>query len=177
MIETVEKFWTTFGNTLRRDVKNHTDIKSISNFKSHSDLKINSAEDFNEIFEKGNWNNSKIVIFIDEFDKMHEANEIVRSSCLESFRGIKNAKDNYAIWSIVATFSILHLRSNKKSTSPFNVNEPFQNPNFTFDQVEFLYKEFEKDFDITLDPEIIKDIYERTNGYVKLIEESCKIKI
>ncbi|RIA80060.1 hypothetical protein C1645_839371 [Glomus cerebriforme] len=169
-IETEEVFWVTLGSSIRRDAKNNINIESTSNFKSSSDLKINSANDFNEIFEKSNWK-SNIIILIDEFDKLYEADENVRSSCLETFRGIKNSKNNYAIWSIVTigTFSILHIKSGKTSTSPFNVNEPFQNPNFTFNQVQFLYKEFEDDFEFTIDLEIIKDIYKWTSGHAGLV--------
>lgn len=141
-------------------------------FRSINDLKINSANDFNEVFKKRYWNSS-FVLFIDEFNKMYEANEDVRSSCLETFRAMKNSKYNHAIsavpcvmlmdlaysldkyldkgkqhnntlqiitfdgeeafkcwsstWSIVTvgTFNILHLKSEKTSTSPFNVFEPF----------------------------------------------------
>ncbi|CAG8496711.1 10657_t:CDS:2 [Gigaspora margarita] len=61
-------------------------------------------------------------------------------------------KDCYAIKSVFAIgpFSILHLNSNKLTTSPFNVNEPFQNPNFTLEQV-------------------IEDIYTQTNGHAGLV--------
>jgi hypothetical protein len=58
--------------------------------------------------------------------------------------------------------------------SPIN---PFRNPNFTLEQVQNIYKEFEDDFKLTIDPEIIEDIYNQTNGYVKLVGELHKIKI
>ena len=86
---------------------------------------------------------------------------------------------NYALMPsiVIGPFSILHLNSSKIITSPFNVKNPFTNPNFTLEQVQTIYKEFENDFKLTIDPMIIKHIHIRTNGYVKLIEELCKIKI
>ncbi|UZO08238.1 uncharacterized protein OCT59_028496 [Rhizophagus irregularis] len=57
----------------------------------------------------------------------------------------------------------------KMTTSPFNVNEPYRNPNFTLDQVQFLYNEFANDFNFIIDPEIIEDIYRRTSGHAGLV--------
>ncbi|CAG8459020.1 4837_t:CDS:2 [Cetraspora pellucida] len=131
---------------------------------------INSANDFSLTFQKSKWEN-QVVLFIDEFDMLYSATDDVRSSCLNTFRGIKTKKDNYAIKSIFAIgpFSILHLNSNNFTASPFNVNEPFQNPNFTKDQVKFLYKEFADEHNLTIDQEVIEDIYTQTNGHAGLV--------
>ena len=128
-------------------------------------------------FRKDIWKNP--VVIFDECDVLYKANDDVRSSFLGMMRGIKNAKEYYAILSCVfiGPFSILHLNSDKITVSPFNVKDPFSNPNFTLEQVQTLYKEFEDNFKLTIDPEIIKDIYNRTNGYVKLIGELCVFKI
>ena len=117
------------------------------------------------MFQKSKWEN-RVVIFIDEFDMLYNATEDVLSSCLNTIRGIKGTKKNYAIWSVVAIgpFSILYLNSNNLTTSPFNVNEPFQNQNFTLEQVQFLYKQFADEFKLTIDHEVIDDIYMQTNG-------------
>ncbi|PKK55553.1 hypothetical protein RhiirC2_832089, partial [Rhizophagus irregularis] len=61
------------------------------------------------------------------------------------------------------------LKSDKINVSPFNVKEPFRNPNFTLAQVELLYKAYGKDAKLTIAPEVIKDIYERTNGHAGLV--------
>jgi hypothetical protein len=47
-----------------------------------------------------------------------------------TFDGEEAFKYWSSTWSIVTigTFNILHLKSEKTSTSPFNVFEPFQNP-------------------------------------------------
>jgi hypothetical protein len=97
---------------------------------------------------------------------MYTANDETMSSFLKIVRGIKAKKEEYAIWSIntIGPFSILHLISKEVTTSPFNVKEPFQNPNFTQEQVQFLFKENEEQ--IIINQEVIKDIYLRTNGYI-----------
>ncbi|CAG8761697.1 8437_t:CDS:2, partial [Racocetra fulgida] len=93
------------------------------------------------------------------FDMLYSATDDVRSSCLSTLRGIKTTKDYYAIKSVFAIgpFSILHLNSNKLTTSLFNVNEPFQNPNFTWKQVQFLYKEFADEYKLTIDQELLSE--------------------
>ena len=99
---------------------------------------------------------------------MYTADDETLSSFLKVVRGIKATKEEYAICSInvVGTFSILHLRSKDVTVSPFNVKEPFQNPNFTQEQVQSLFDEYANDERIIIDKEVIKDIYMRTNGYV-----------
>ncbi|CAG8667086.1 10277_t:CDS:2, partial [Dentiscutata heterogama] len=122
-------------------------IKSVDNFwhtlGSHLYLdvskyirldSINSSNNFDLVFQKSKWKN--------------------------------RTKENYAIWFVVAIgpFSILYLNLNNFTTSLFNVNEPFKNPNFTLEQVQFLYKEFEDEYNLTIDQEVIEDIYTQTNG-------------
>ncbi|RHZ83804.1 hypothetical protein Glove_87g232 [Diversispora epigaea] len=158
-IESVEKFWSTFGDHLYLEASEYNELSNIS-----------SANDFAKAFQKSKWKN-RVVLIIDEFDKLYRANEDVRSSCLETFRGFKASISNYSIWSIVAVgpFSILHLRSNNLTTSPYNVNNPIRNPNFTFEQVHFLYKQFADEYKLTIDQEVIEDIYIQTNGHAGLV--------
>jgi len=126
---------------------------------------INSEQDFIRAFRKDKWE-YPVVLFIDEFDMLYSAKDAVRTSCLSIIRGIKHQRDKYAIRSIFAIgpFSILHLNSNDFNRSAFNVYKPFQNPNFTREHVKFLYKEFADEFKLTIDNEIIEDIYTQTNG-------------
>ncbi|CAG8754991.1 5806_t:CDS:2, partial [Dentiscutata heterogama] len=64
---------------------------------------------------------------------------------------------------------ILRISTKKLTTSPFNVQEPFRNPNFTMKQVQFLYKQFSDEFKLTIDQEVIDDIYMQTNGHAGLV--------
>ncbi|RGB38482.1 hypothetical protein C1646_665357 [Rhizophagus diaphanus] len=102
---------------------------------------VKSADDFKLKFRKELWNDKHVVLFIDEYDKLFGANDDVKSSFLGTIRGIKNAKRSYALW----------------------------NPNFTLAQVESLYKAYGNDAKLTIAPEVIKDIYERTNGHAGLV--------
>ncbi|CAG8831202.1 16349_t:CDS:2, partial [Cetraspora pellucida] len=154
----VDVFWKTLGMALQRDAREF--------FGPLKNLSIKSATDFLNTFHRDQWKFSDTVILLDEFDMLYSAMEDVRTSCLTTFRSIKPSKQNYAIRSIIAIgiFSILHLNSNNLTTSPLNVNEPFRNPNFTLEQVQLLYKEFTDEYELTIDQEVIEDIYIQTNG-------------
>ncbi|RIA91896.1 hypothetical protein C1645_875149 [Glomus cerebriforme] len=157
-IESKESFWSSFGKCLVRTAPHH--------IKKH----IKFGGDFADLFSTSGWK-KKVVLFIDEFDILYEANDDIKSSFLKVVRGIKTRKEEFAIWSInaVGPFSILHLSSKKVTSSPFNIKEPFQNPNFTLEQVQILFKEFADEERIIIDQEIVKDIYIRTNGHAGLV--------
>lgn len=178
-IETEESFWMTLGSCIEQYACTHIDFKSASVFESVDDMKIISSDYFHLVFMKRNWN-SNVVIIIDDFDKMCEANDDVKISCLANFRCIRNSRYNYAIGSIIAigtSSRILDLNPITMVTSPFSFSETFQNPNFTFNQVQDLYRKFATDYDFTIDPEVIKDIYKQTSGYVLMSHVKSKSHI
>ncbi|POG82312.1 hypothetical protein GLOIN_2v1497389 [Rhizophagus irregularis DAOM 181602=DAOM 197198] len=146
-MDTKDIFWSSIGTKLA--------INAPKYFKLNE---VKSADDFMLKFRKNDWK-SDVVLFIDECDTLFEANDGIRSSFLGAIRNIKNSKRNYAIWSSVAIgpLSILFLRSDKINVSPFNVNEPFRNPNFTLAQVESLYKDYEDDDKLTIVPEVPRE--------------------
>ncbi|CAI2183140.1 1517_t:CDS:2, partial [Funneliformis geosporum] len=141
-MESVGEFWQTFGAQLYLDVPEY----ELDN--------INSASDFGIAFQKIKWN-YQIVFLIDEFDRMYRANDDVKFSCLKTLHDIKKTREKYAIWSVVATgpFSILLLNSNDLTMSPFDIDDFFQNPNFTLEQVQSLYKQFADEYKLIIDQE------------------------
>lgn len=168
----IDKFWRSFGNTLRRD--NLT-----------IDLpRLHSADDFAELFglkDSLQTFSKPVVLFIDEFDLLYYAPTEVIESVLNVLRGIKHTREAYSlhvcsffshcntnfIKSVVAigTFAILELTS--FSASPFNVREAVQVPYFTLDEVKDLFRQFEERRGISLDDRIVEDIFTRTSGYVR----------
>src|SRR6266498_259874 len=146
-MESVDKFWQTFGTHLYLGAPEYNELNN-----------INSASDFGISFEKNKWN-CRVVLLVDEFDRLYRTNEDVKSSCLETLRGIKAKKGNYAIWSIVVIgpFSILHLEPNNLTTPPFDIIDPFHGPDFTLGQVQSLYQQFANEYKLTIDQEVIND--------------------
>ncbi|GBC02456.1 hypothetical protein RclHR1_04630012 [Rhizophagus clarus] len=161
-VDSKELFWISFGNSIIRNghhlIKNRT---------------IKTDSDFHDMFSINKWEAKKtnVVIFVDEYDKLERANDDIKASFLETVRAIKTTKEDYVIWSInaIGPFSILHLNSKKVTTSPFNVRDPYHNPNFTREQVQDLYEKFQKHERINIDQEIINDIHMRTNGHAGLV--------
>ncbi|PKC67996.1 hypothetical protein RhiirA1_508240 [Rhizophagus irregularis] len=134
-LETIETdgkilFWTIFSDYLVRTAPEY--------IKDQIKLVMISLICFQEGGEK------QVILFIDEYDIMYRANDETISSFLRIVRNVKARKEEYAIWSIniVGPFSILHLSSKEVTTSPFNVYRSFQTPNFTQEQVQFLFKEY-----------------------------------
>lgn len=83
---------------------------------------------------------------------------------------------------IIGTFSILHLDSGTSSSrpnlvSPFNVNDPVQNPNFSLKEVQTLFGEFENENKMKIEDEVITNIYTQTNGYVKVARLKYKFSL
>ncbi|RHZ47929.1 hypothetical protein Glove_564g63 [Diversispora epigaea] len=159
--EDKNKFWMTLGTALFRNAREN----------EISILEINSAEDFLKAFQRDQWEKRNIVLLFDKFDELYSATDAVLSSCLKTLRGIKGDKGAFAIHSVVAIgpFSILYLNPSELNTSPFNVKEPLQTPNFTLEQTQALYKAFMEEERITIDPEVIDDIYMQTNGHAGLV--------
>ncbi|CAG8540961.1 9183_t:CDS:2 [Funneliformis mosseae] len=159
-VTTTNTFWSAVGTELC--------IKAPQHFKLND---VKSADDFKLKLQKEYWNGKHVVLFIDEYDVLLEANDDIKFSFFGVIHNIKNSKRNYAIWSSVAIgpLSILFLRSDKINVSPFNIKESFRNLNFTLTQVESLYKDYENDDKLIIVPEVIKDIYEWTNRHAGIV--------
>jgi hypothetical protein len=161
-MDNIDRFWLSLGAALHINAPKYF---------GKDDVKSNL--DFLLKFHKEQW---RVVSFIDEYDTLRKAHDNIRSSFFGTMCTIKSSRENFVLLSSVAigSFSILHLYSSRIKP-PFI--DSFRNPNFTLEQVQAIYNDFEDDFKMSIDPEIIKDIYNRTNEYVKLIGESRKIKI
>ncbi|CAG8788989.1 24608_t:CDS:2 [Gigaspora margarita] len=162
-INNVDLFWQTLGMILQRNAPEL--------FGPLKNLQIKFANDFLNTFHKTQWKSLDAVILFDEFDMLYNAMDDVLASCLTTLRGIKASKQDYTIRSIIVIgpFSIMHLNSNNLTTLLYNINEPFQNLNFTLEQVQFIYKEFANEYELTIDQEVIKDIYIQTNRHAGLV--------
>lgn len=111
---------------------------------------------------------ARVVLAIDEFDKMYEAKQSVIDNFLGCLRSLRQS--NNRLWSLIAIgpFSILSLAS--ISCSPFNISDALESPSFTKEQVTNLFHQFTQDRLLPdLDQRIITDIYERTSGHAGLV--------
>ncbi|CAG8624979.1 5094_t:CDS:2, partial [Paraglomus occultum] len=128
---------------------------------------IDSSDSFREAFDPRyeRWNRP-VVIFLDEFDKLHDDDAAdACSSVLSTIRGIRNDRKT-VIHSIntIGTFAILELDQTRPSLSPFNATENFDGVSLAKEQVYDLYNDYSKEHKITIEPAVIEDIYDLTSG-------------
>ncbi|CAB4480064.1 unnamed protein product [Rhizophagus irregularis] len=120
--------------------------------------------------EAGNKGDERIILFFfDEFERLFEMNEDIRSNFLCILRATRNSIENFVIQTIVVigTYSILYTNSQK--TSPFNIKVLVRNPNFTLGQVRALFKDFGEDNKMDFEQQIIEDIFIQTNGHAAFV--------
>ncbi|RIA93569.1 hypothetical protein C1645_843109 [Glomus cerebriforme] len=153
-------FWKNLDRSLRRSINKH--------FKDRKF--IESSNDFLDVFAENEWK-KKVIIFIDDFEQLYNVSNEIRDDCLNTFQCIKSSIHDFAICSIVAigTFNIQYLKTTNKRISPFSIRESFNNPNFSKQQIQALFNDFTQEKAITMDKEIIDDIYLQTNGHPGLV--------
>lgn len=147
-------FWASLGNLLRANKPEIRCIETKSQFLSAFTR---------EAWEEG----ERIVILIDEFDLLYEADFSVREDCLKTFRGIHQS-DEYVINSIIVcgTFSLWGLTTKGPHVSPFNISTRIENPYFTLEDTKSLFEAYADDEQITIDDTIVRDVFFKSNGYV-----------
>eukprot|EP01133_Synstelium_polycarpum_P006596 gene6596-7660_t len=108
------------------------------------------------------------VLFMDEFDLVHNAETDVLHAIIGDMRGIRESKAKSSLYSFVGVgpfgiLTLLHLRE-----SPFNSNSSIQPPTFSRDQTLQLFTEYALDrptIDTNAITEVATDIYQKTNGH------------
>jgi hypothetical protein len=129
---------------------------------------IHNSSDFLTAFACNTWAERKVVLILDEFTLLFTAKDSLRDRVLGQLRTLRSHRDTYAIQSIVTcgTFSLLHLSPTRLYMSPFNVGEHIQNPYFSKEDVYQLFSEFAQDNNITIDENVIEDVWSKSNGCV-----------
>ena len=126
---------------------------------------ISSHSDFLDAFHVNKWS-QKLVLLLDELSVLYSASDHVRNQCLGALRELKNNYEEYAVRSVLAagTFSVVHLNPTDNSLSPFNVATHVPNPNFTLDETRSVFRQFTEQTCITVEDEVIKDVWTRSGG-------------
>ena len=116
---------------------------------------------------------TKVVLLIDEFDGIPKT---VISNFLYSLRQIYLSEEMQCPYSvgIVGVRSIAQLDYDQ-SVSPFNVQDEFKLPNFTFGQVDELFQQHTNETGQAFAPEIIASIHKQTAGQPFLVNRFGQI--
>ena len=116
----------------------------------------------------------KVVLIIDEFDAIPR--DAVRGF-LHSLRYIylerSTARCPYSV-GIVGVKNITQLNYDR-SISPFNIQDEFHLPNFTFAQVQELLQQYTQEVGQTFDTEVIAAIHKQTAGQPFLVNRCAQI--
>jgi hypothetical protein len=135
---------------------------------------IANSSDFHAAFALNTWSKPEMaVLILDEFTLLLGAQDSLRDRVLGQLRTFRNLKKAYAIQSVVicGTFSLAHLTATQKYTSPFNVGDHFQNPFFSKEDVQQLFSEFANENMITIDKDVVEDVWLKSNGYVTRLDQ------
>jgi hypothetical protein len=161
-----EDFWRSFGKvivTAAAECGRELPIELTTPISSRIDLK--------SYFCKASWDRD-VVLLLDEFSYLYQANDNVRDDCLLAFRGLKQNCQSHAVKCLIAagTFSIVYLNPSTSGVSPFNVADIVQCPSFTIDETRKLFLEFAKDLGYSIDDAIVEDVWAKSNGLVAQLD-------
>ena len=115
----------------------------------------------------------RVVLIIDEFDGIPPATV---SDFLHSLRRIYLSPHNRCIHSvgIVGVKSIAQLNYDR-SVSPFNVQDEFHLPNFTFKQVQELLAQYTEEAGQAFTPDVVENLHRQTDGQPVLVNRLAQI--
>ena len=115
----------------------------------------------------------RVVLLIDEFDGIPQS---VISDFLYALRQIYLSDELHCPHSIgiVGVKSIAQLDYDR-SVSPFNVQDEFRLPNFTFEQVQELLGQYTDEVGQAFAPEVVESIHKQTAGQPVLVNRFAQI--
>ncbi len=149
----------------------------LSSFLEHAKITNHiSMIDFFEQFSsalQSQYTDQKVVVIIDEFDGIPQA---VLRDFLHSLRDIYLSDETRCPHSvgIVGVKSITQLNYDR-SVSPFNIQDEFNLPNFTQQQVKELLGQYTDDTGQPFSPEVIEALHKQTAGQPFLVNRSAQI--
>jgi len=149
-------------------------IREINSLVNINILPIDNLEGFKEIFTEKYFKKPVILIF-DEFDALYDN---VISAVVSKFRDIflKRKDDSnpynkkqYLLHglALIGVRSVLGIENAKGS--PFNVQRSLHVPNLTFEEVQEMYRWYEKESGQPVEQEVIDKIYYETAGHPGLV--------
>ena len=131
---------------------------------------MSSQSDFISYFYNDSWD-GKVVLLLDEFCSLYQAQDDVRDDCLHAFRELKQHHEGHTVQCIIAagTFGIISLNTSTRGI-PFNVADFVQCPYFTIDETRKLFREFAQDVSFSIDDAIVEDVWAKSGGLVAQLD-------
>jgi hypothetical protein len=131
---------------------------------------IKNKKQFQEIFEKGA-QEKPLILILDEFDAIAEKGidavvSTFRNIYIQRLDEIDKSKEEktYLLHGValIGVRSVLGIE--KQKGSPFNVPRSLHVPNLTYDEVEGMFKWYEKESGQKVEETVVRALYEETHG-------------
>ncbi len=141
-----------------------TELKTnYSNFNTWEDLKIIFTKQY---FEK------PLILIIDEFDALPEhiittLVNIFREIYLDRNKGNEERLYNLQGLALIGVRSVLGIGD--KKGSPFNIQKSIHIPNLTWEEVKFMFDDYQREWQQPIDPEVVEQLFYETNGQPGLV--------
>ncbi len=107
-----------------------------------------------------------LILFIDEFDSL--PSEII-DHLVTLFRDMYLKRDTYRVHglALIGVRAVLGVESDRGS--PFNIQRSLQVSNFTGEEVEDLYQQYQEESGQSVEPEVVRSVFEATRGQPGLV--------
>ncbi len=149
---------------------NHELHRGLPKKEIPSELTIHNSISLSHFFENAHNLSKPIVLVIDEFEGIPDS---VLSEVMHTFRKIYHKREYHRLHSLllvgVSTIAELVI----SSASPFNITEELQIPYFTQEEVNELIKQYVTESNQVFEENVIKTIYENTQGQPGLVCALC----
>jgi hypothetical protein len=128
---------------------------------------IKQWQDWLKLFEtNSNLFDKPLILLIDEFDKLPRN---IIDQVVAMFRDMYLSREDYLLHGLALVGVRAVLGIDSKNGSPFNVQRSIHIPNLTFEEVELMFDDYQTESGQKIDPLVVQQIYEATNGQPGLI--------
>ena len=159
---TRQEFYTLFSHELQRELGHLLSFEQ-EEFANHIQ--------FQWFLERLHTQTSRLVLVIDEFEDIPD---VVLSELLHTFRKIYQRKQYYALYALILVGVSTLTELVVSAASPFNVVDQLQIPYFTVAEVQELIQQYVSENGQPFDPQVIKAIYDNTQGQPGLVNALCQ---
>ncbi|QTA82412.1 AAA ATPase-like domain-containing protein [Desulfonema limicola] len=124
-------------------------------------------DDWIELFsiEKGLFS-KPVILFIDEFDSLPPK---IIDQLVTLFRDMYLKRESFNIHGLALIGVRAVLGVDSLRGSPFNIQRSLHVPNFTTEEVEDLFNQYQTESGQEIDPEVVKTVYDSTKGQPGLV--------
>jgi hypothetical protein len=124
-------------------------------------------ERFQQVFARhGNVFEKPLILFIDEFDSLPRQ---VIDRLVTLFRDMYLKRDAYLLHGLALIGVRAVLGMDSQRGSPFNIQRSLHVPNFTREEVQDLFQQYQDESGQTVQPEVVDAVYTATNGQPGLV--------